>query len=56
MDDIPIADRSHKGVLSLIAGLFTAFRHPDPRVITRRERELGRASLQLLESKRFERN
>jgi hypothetical protein len=57
MKDISIADNIRpEGIVSFITGLFIAFLHADPRVITREERERGWASIQLLEYRRFERD
>ena len=57
MDDISLfIDSQPEKIRSLMTGLFAAFRHADPRVITREERNRGWASLQLLEYRRFERD
>jgi hypothetical protein len=47
-------DPRHGNAIAFLVGLFAAFFHADPRVITVAERDRGRASLKLGGIRRFD--
>jgi hypothetical protein len=47
-------ERQHGNAIAFLIGLFVAFFHADPRVITRAERQCGWASLKYSGSTRFD--